>query len=68
MGTKKGGKRKGKLPGSRLAFDDTIQEKKKLKKKGGNRWIAHLKKFWNKNKGKMSYKQAMVEAKKSYKK
>ena len=33
---------------------------------GGNPWIAHLKKFWAKNKGKMSYKQAMKSAKKTY--
>ena len=30
--------------------------------------MAHLKSFWAKNKGKMTYKQAMVEAKKTYKK
>jgi hypothetical protein len=29
---KKGNKRKGQLPGSRLAFDDTKQEKTKMKK------------------------------------
>ena len=32
-----------------------------------NPWLAHLKAFWQKNKGKMSYKQAMVAAKSSYK-
>ena len=32
----------------------------------GNPWLAHLKAFWSKNKGKMSYKQAMVAAKKTY--
>jgi len=32
-----------------------------------NAWLAHLKAFWQKNKGKMSYKQAMVAAKSSYK-
>ena len=31
--TKKGNKRKGKMPGSRLAFDDTKQEKEKMAKK-----------------------------------
>ena len=31
-----------------------------------NAWISHLKAFWSKNKGKMSYKQAMKEARKSY--
>ena len=31
-----------------------------------NPWLAHLKKFWASNKGKMSYKQAMVAAKKTY--
>ena len=33
-----------------------------------NAWMQHLKAFWAKNKGKMTYKQAMVEAKKTYKK
>ena len=33
-----------------------------------NAWMAHLKQFYAKNKGKMSYKQAMVAAKKTYKK
>ena len=33
----------------------------------GNPWLAHIKSFWAKNKGKMSYKQAMVSAKKTYK-
>ena len=33
-----------------------------------NPWLTHLKSFWSKNKGKMSYKQAMVAAKKTYKK
>ncbi len=32
-----------------------------------NPWLAHLKKFYNANKSKMSYKQAMKEAKKTYK-
>jgi hypothetical protein len=32
-----------------------------------NAWLAHLKKFWSKNKNKMSYSQAMVAAKKTYK-
>jgi hypothetical protein len=31
-----------------------------------NPWILHLKAFWSKNKGKMSYKKAMSEARKSY--
>lgn len=31
-----------------------------------NAWLDHLKKFWAANKGKMSYKQAMVAAKKTY--
>ena len=31
-----------------------------------NAWISHLKDFWSKNKGKMTYKQAMKEAKKTY--
>jgi hypothetical protein len=32
----------------------------------GNPWLAHLKSFWAKNKTKMSYRQAMVQAKKTY--
>ena len=32
----------------------------------GNPWLQHLKSFWSKNKGKMSYRQAMVAAKKNY--
>ena len=35
---------------------------------GGNPWLAHLKSFWAKNKGKMSYKAAMSAAKATYKK
>ena len=31
-----------------------------------NPWMTHLKAFWTKNKGKMSYSQAMKEAKKTY--
>ena len=33
-----------------------------------NPWISHLKAFYAKNKSKMSYKDAMKEAKKTYKK
>ena len=33
---------------------------------GKNAWLDHLKSFWASNKGKMSYKQAMVAAKKTY--
>ena len=33
-----------------------------------NPWLDHVKKVWAKVKGKMSYKQALVEAKKTYKK
>lgn len=41
----------------------------KLKKKSGdNPWLKHLKAFYAKNKSKMSYKEAMKEAKKTYKK
>lgn len=40
-------------------------------KKGGakkkpNPWLTHLGKFWKENKGKMTYKEAMAEAKKTY--
>jgi len=33
-----------------------------------NNWLIHLKAFYAKNKDKMSYKEAMQEAKKTYKK
>ena len=33
-----------------------------------NAWLDHVKKFWATNKGKMSYRQALVAAKKTYKK
>ena len=33
-----------------------------------NPWLSHLKAFYAKNKSKMSYKQAMKEAKKTYSK
>ena len=33
-----------------------------------NAWLDHLKSFWSQNKGKMSYKQAMISAKKTYRK
>jgi len=33
-----------------------------------NAWLIHLKQFWAKNKGKMSYKQAMKSARATYKK
>tara|TARA_R110002096_G_scaffold98489_2_gene219109 strand:+ start:81 stop:197 length:117 start_codon:yes stop_codon:yes gene_type:complete len=36
--------------------------------KKANPWMTHLAAFWKKNKGKMSYSQAMKEAKKTYKK
>lgn len=32
-----------------------------------NPWLKHLKAFYAKNKSKMSYKEAMKEAKKTYK-
>tara|TARA_R110000823_G_scaffold44235_1_gene114734 strand:+ start:87 stop:200 length:114 start_codon:yes stop_codon:yes gene_type:complete len=31
-----------------------------------NEWLKHLKAFYAKNKGKMSYKEAMKEARKTY--
>ena len=31
-----------------------------------NPWLIHLKEFYAKNKSEMSYKEAMVEAKKTY--
>jgi len=43
-------------------------KKKTTKTKGGNPWLAHLAKFWSKNKTKMSYKEAMKKAKATYKK
>ena len=33
-----------------------------------NLWMSHVAAFWKKHKGKMSYKQALQEAKKTYKK
>ena len=33
-----------------------------------NAWLTHVKQFWAKHKGKMSYRQALVAAKKTYKK
>ena len=35
---------------------------------GSNPWLAHVKKVWAKQKGKMSYKDVLKHAKKSYKK
>lgn len=32
-----------------------------------NAWLEHLKAFYAQNKSKMSYKEAMIEAKKTYK-
>ena len=71
--TKKGNVRKGaKMVGSRLAYDDTKQEKdKKAKphkgaKKGASGWIAHVKKV-AKQKG-IKYGEALKVASKTYKK
>jgi len=63
--TKKGNVRKGaKMPGSRLAFDDTKQEKNKMKKaKGG--WMAHVRKT---RKAGESWKDALKRASATYKK
>ena len=36
--------------------------------KRSNPWLIHLKQFWSKNKGKMSYKAAMKAARATYKK
>ena len=33
----------------------------------GNAWMDHVAKLWSKNKGKKSYKQTLVDAKKTYK-
>jgi hypothetical protein len=71
--TKKGNVRKTGpgLPGARLAFDDTKQEKKKMKRekkakaKSGSSWIAHVKKVRKKGE---SYKDALKRASKTYKK
>ena len=72
MTTKKGNVRKGaKTPGSRLAYDDTKQDKKKLKKKGkkANPWLVHLKKVRASSKAKgKSLKEVMIMAKATYKK
>ena len=72
-GTKKGEARKGKAAGSRLAFDDTKQEKKKAGGKGTGgglaKWRAAVKKANDKlgtkgvpRKGSKAY----AEAKKIY--
>ena len=42
--------------------------KLKMKSKSDNPWLKHLKSFYAKHKNKMSYKEAMKEAKKTYKK
>ncbi len=66
--TKKGNVRKGaKMPGSRLAFDDTKQEKKKVKREAvsGGGWMAHVRKT---RKAGESWKAALVRASKTYKK
>ena len=34
--------------------------------KSGNPWMGHLAAYWKKNKGNMSYKNAMKKAKQSY--
>ena len=71
MTTKKGNKRKGaKMAGSRLAYDDTKQEKMKAKKgKKTNPWLVHLKKVRASAKAKgKSLKEVMIMAKASYKK
>lgn len=63
--TKKGNVRKSaEMPGSRLAFDDTKQEKKKLRKGGGG-WMAHVRKV---RKPGESWKAALKRASASYKK
>jgi hypothetical protein len=40
----------------------------KPKNKSQNPWMIHLANYWKVNKGKMTYKQAMLNAKKTYKK
>lgn len=67
---KKGGARKGQPAGSRLAYDDTKQEKKKVKRKL-TAWNIHAKKVYNEGKKKNSdykFSQALKDAKKTYKK
>ena len=66
--TKKGNVRKGaKMPGSRLAFDDTKQEKEKVKReaKAKGSWMAHVRKT---RKAGESWKDALKRASKTYKK
>ena len=67
--TKKGEVRKEAkgVAGSRLAFDDTVQEKTKKK---GSPWMDHVKKTWAAGKKKdpsYKYKDAMRDAKATYK-
>ncbi len=91
--TKKGNARKGAMAGSRLAYDDTTQEKRKRGRprkadtqeakaskgkappstagKSSGSWMAHVKKTWEAGKKKnpdYKYKEAMRDAKKTYKK
>ena len=51
---------------------NSVKPKKKTRRKKKNRkanpWMAHLKQYWANNIGTMSYKQAMQNAKKTYKK
>tara|TARA_R110000765_G_scaffold244996_4_gene347196 strand:+ start:1359 stop:1559 length:201 start_codon:yes stop_codon:yes gene_type:complete len=62
-GTKKGGARKGAVAGSRLAFDDTKQSKRKGKKKL-TAWTSFVKKGGYMKKGGKGLKQASIDYKK----
>ena len=61
----------GSMKAPKAMGDTVVYSQKKggaLKKGASNPWLKHLKEFYAKNKGKMSYKEAMKEAKKTYKK
>tara|TARA_R100001163_G_C4874933_1_gene74981 strand:+ start:64 stop:294 length:231 start_codon:yes stop_codon:yes gene_type:complete len=58
----------GDMKKSKTRKTKKTMKKKNATKKGGNPWLAHLSRFWSKNKTKMSYKEAMKKAKATYKK
>ena len=59
--------RKSKSKQSKQTKEKKTKSTKKTKR-SPNAWMKHLTSYWSKNKGKVSYKQAMINAKKTYKK
>jgi|TARA_Y100000389_G_scaffold178440_1_gene191637 hypothetical protein len=53
---------------SKSSAPSKVKKTKKKTKRSPNAWMKHLSSYWSKNKGKVSYKQAMINAKKTYKK